>query len=305
MTEALLPHGVHSSNNPITASGPGGPDMSETTLAKLSRAQLQKVAKAHKVRANMKSAVIIEELVKLSKFFPLIQNEESEKPPKKKPRTTESPPAAGPSRRTTDLPMDTSFDYPIIQDDPPKSLLILAAVTPVKATKKFPSIALQNPGGKSPSLSPLMGSLNGRLVVEDISSDSGGSYLSYGSASQQGCYEYPISPRAGTPPPEEPQMLNRAVNIMKQITADDQRVLTQAAALRQRAVGLKEQAKNARHVVRAEQGRRVRLEAYFAHWRDITPKWPKDWIYEEGEEDQIQTECVLKAMTPTYVLPCY
>ncbi|KAG1854159.1 hypothetical protein DFJ58DRAFT_788408 [Suillus subalutaceus] len=94
-------------------------------------------------------------------------------------------------------------------------------------------------------------------------------------------------------------MLNRAVNIMKQITTDDQHVLAQAAALRQRAAELKEQAKNVRDVVRAEQGRRLRLEAYFTYWREIAPKWPKDWIYEEGEEDQIRTERVLKAMTPT------
>ncbi|KAG1781929.1 hypothetical protein EV702DRAFT_1067968 [Suillus placidus] len=97
-------------------------------------------------------------------------------------------------------------------------------------------------------------------------------------------------------------MLNRAVNVMRQITADDQRVLAQAAALRQRAAGLKEQAKNVRDVVRAERGRRVRLEAYFAYCREIAPEWPKDWIYEEGEEDQIRTERVLRAMTPTYVL---
>ncbi|KAG1771604.1 hypothetical protein EV702DRAFT_1136723, partial [Suillus placidus] len=99
-------------------------------------------------------------------------------------------------------------------------------------------------------------------------------------------------------------LLNRAVNIMKQISADDQRVLIQAAALRQRAAGLKEQAKNVRDVVRAERGRRARLEAYFTYWREIAPNWPKDWIYEEGEEDQIRTERVLKAMTPPYVLPC-
>jgi hypothetical protein len=45
MTEALLPHGGHSSNNPISAPGSGELDMDEATLAKLSRAELQKVAK--------------------------------------------------------------------------------------------------------------------------------------------------------------------------------------------------------------------------------------------------------------------
>ncbi|KAG2043781.1 hypothetical protein BDR03DRAFT_939905 [Suillus americanus] len=300
MTEALLPRGVHSSNDSISPPGHGGLDMDEATLAKLSRAQLQKVAKAHKVRANMKSAVIIRKLVNLCKFVPLPQDEESGEPLRKKSRTTgESPPAAGPSNRTIDLPMDTSFDHPIIQEDPPTSVLILAAVTPVKAAGNAAGIAPQNLAEKSPSLSPLLQSPNGHPAAEDNSSDSGGSYLSYGSPSQQGYYKSPVSSRAGTPPTEEPRMLNRAVNIMKQIATDDQHVLTQAAALRQRAAGLREQAKNVRDVVRAERGRRVRLEAYFAYWREIAPKWPKDWIYEEGEEDQIRTERVLKAMTPT------
>ncbi|KAG2109244.1 uncharacterized protein F5147DRAFT_798281 [Suillus discolor] len=299
MTEALLLHDVHSSNNPIPASGSGGLDMSEATLAKLSRAQLQKVAKAHKVRANMKSAAIIRELVKLSKFVPLLQDEESEGPPRKKSRTTEGPPAAGPSRQVIDLAMDTSFDYPIIQEDPPKSILILAAVTPVKAVGNASGIALQNLAGKSPSLSPLLESPKGHIAVDDNSSDPGGSYLSYESPSQQGCDKFPVSPRTGMPPPEEPHMLNRAVQIMRQITADDQRVLAQATALRRRAAGLKEQARNVRDVIRAERGRRERLEAYFTYWREIAPKWPKDWIYEEGEEDQIRTERVFKAMTPT------
>ncbi|KIK35411.1 hypothetical protein CY34DRAFT_812193 [Suillus luteus UH-Slu-Lm8-n1] len=68
----------------------------------------------------------------------------------------------------------------------------------------------------------------------------------------------------GTPPPERPQMLNRAVGIMNQITSDDQRILIQIAALHERAKMLWEQAKNVRDVVRAEQGRRMRLEGYFA-----------------------------------------
>ncbi|KAG2130181.1 uncharacterized protein EDB93DRAFT_85739 [Suillus bovinus] len=296
MNEALLPHAAHSSNNLISAPSQENLFMDETTLGKLSRAQLQKVAKAHGVKANMKSVVIIRELVKLGKAVPLLQNEESGEPPKKKLRTTEEGhPAAGPSTRNTDLPMDTSSDPPIIEEDSPTSVLILAAEnkTPTKETRH--TGAPDNRAGKSPSLSPLVTSPDEHPAVDGESSDSGDSYLSYGSPSQQ---KSPVSSRAGTPPPEEPQLLSRAVDTMKQITADDQRILVQAAALRKRAAGLKEQAKNVRDVVRAEQGRRVRLEAYFTYWREIEPKWPKDWIYGEGEEDQIQTKRVLKTMTP-------
>ncbi|KAG1731144.1 hypothetical protein EDB19DRAFT_1738949 [Suillus lakei] len=300
MNQALLPHGAHSSKNPITA--PGKLDMDEATLGKLSRAQLQNVAKQHKVRANMKSAAIIRELVNLGKVVPQLQDEVSEEPRRKKSRTTEvSPVAAGPSTRTIDLPMDTSFDHPIIQEGAPTTGPILAAGagTPIKAFVDAGGIAPENLAGKSPSLSALRESPTGHPAAEDDSSDSGDSYLSYGGPDQQQYYKSPVSSRAGTPPPDEQQMLNRAVNIMKQITADDQRVLVQACALRQRAAELKEQARNVRDVVRAERGRRARLEAYFTHWREIAPKWPKDWLYEEGEEDQIRTERVLKAMTPT------
>lgn len=297
MNEEPLPHGAHSSNNLIPAPSQENLFLDEATLSKLSRAQLQKVAKAHGVKANMKSAVIIRELVKLSKVNSLLQ-EESDEPPRKKLRTTEeSCSAAGPSMRTIDLPMDTNSDSLIIQEDAPAPVLILAVenTTPIKAVGHAGGMAPANLAGKSPSLSPLVASPNGHPAAEDDSSDSGGSYLSYGRPSQQ---QSPVSSRAGTPPAEEPQLLNRAVNIMKQITADDQRILVQTAALRQRAAGLKEQARNVRDVVRAERGRRERLEAYFTYWREIAPNWPKDWIYEEGEEDQMRTERVLKTMTP-------
>jgi hypothetical protein len=67
-----------------------------------------------------------------------------------------------------------------------------------------------------------------------------------------------------TPPPERPQMLNRA-DIFNQITSEDQRIIAHISALHDRASMLREQAKDVRDVMRAEQGRRVRLEAYFTY----------------------------------------
>jgi hypothetical protein len=201
-------------------------------------------------------------------------------------------------------PNPSPADPPIIQEDAPTPVLILAAEnkTPTKVAEHAGGVAPDNLEAKSPSLSPLLESPNGHPAPKDNSSNSGDSYLSYGSPSQQQYYRSPVSSRAGSPPPEEPDMLNRAVDIMKQITTDDQRILAHASALRQRAAGLKEQAKNVRDVVRAERGRRERLEAYFTYWREIAPEWPKDWIYEEGEEDRLRTERVLRKMTPPYVL---
>ncbi|KIK39680.1 hypothetical protein CY34DRAFT_88786 [Suillus luteus UH-Slu-Lm8-n1] len=68
-----------------------------------------------------------------------------------------------------------------------------------------------------------------------------------------------------TPPPKRPHMLNRAVDIMNKSTSDDQRILAHIAALHERAKMLREQAKDVRDVMRAEQGQRMRLEAYFAY----------------------------------------
>ncbi|KAG0702880.1 hypothetical protein DFH29DRAFT_473748 [Suillus ampliporus] len=295
MNGVLLPHRAHTSKNPIPAPYPAKLDMDEATLRKLSRAQLQKLAKEHKVKANMKSEVIIGELVKLCTQS-LSQDEENEEPPRKKLRTTESPPPAGPSTRIMDVPMDTSLDHPPTQEDSSKSALTENA-TPMIAAGSTADIAAENPTRKSQSPSPVLQSHTEHPATVDDTSDSV-SDLSYASPIQQD----PVSSRAGTPPVEEPRMLKRAVNIMNNITTDDQHLLAHLASLRDRAAMMKEQAKKTKDVVRAEQGRRVRLEAYFAYWRDLSPKWPKEWIYKEGEEEQIRTERALKAMPPPYVL---
>jgi hypothetical protein len=110
-----------------------------------------------------------------------------------------------------------------------------AANTETAATSQGPSLIL---GDNAPEDD-----------ISDVGSD-----LSY--ASKNGCYYSPVSSRAGTPPLEEPRMLERAVKIMNQITADDQRILAQIhiAALRERAATLKEQAQKVRDVARAEHG---------------------------------------------------
>ncbi|KAG1739138.1 uncharacterized protein EDB91DRAFT_393993 [Suillus paluster] len=302
MNAVPLPQGAHTPKNPIPAPYLGKLDMDEATLRKLSRAQLQKLAKENKVKANMKSEVIIKELVKLCKVVLLHQDEESEEPPRKKSRKSEeNPPIAGPSTRIIDVPMDTSLEQLPTQEDSLKSALTTENTAPIIAAGNAADIAAEGPTGKSRGPSPVLESHAGHPAAEDATSDSG-SDLSYANPGQQNYYKSPVSSRAGTPPLEEPMMLKRAVNIMDQITADDQRIIAQIATLRERAAMLKEQAKKVRDVVRAEQGRRVRLEAYFTYWREISPKWPKDWIYKEGEEEQIRTEQMLRTMTPPYAL---
>ncbi|KAG1720063.1 hypothetical protein EDD22DRAFT_938674, partial [Suillus occidentalis] len=198
MNDAPSHHVADASTHLILTACLGTDDMYEATLRKLTRAKLQRLAKANKIKANMKSGTIIQELLKLYKVVQLHQDEGNEEPLRKTGKTS-------------------------MQDQPPSE--------PTRRTSG------EIPLGAGPST---------RIIdaVVDINR------------------EYHVS-RSGTPLPERPEMLNRAVGIMNQITSDDQRILVQIAALCERAKMLREQAKNMRDVVRAEQGRRKRLEAYF------------------------------------------
>lgn len=170
---------------------------------------------------------------------------------------------------------------------------------PIIACRNAADVTAENPKGTLQGLSPVLESQAGHSPPEDDASDSG-SNLSY--ASKDHRYNSPDSSRAGTPPLEEPKMLERAVNIINQTTADDQCILSQIAALRERAATLQGQAKKVRDAVRAERGRRERLEAYFTYWQETTPEWPTEWLYEEGEEkEEIKTK-KMPAMPPLYVL---
>jgi hypothetical protein len=267
--------------------------MDEATLRKLTRAKLQKLAKENKIKANMKSETIIQELLKLYKVVPQHQDKGSEEPPKKRLRTSvqdQSPSGsirktseeievAGPSIQIMDIPVDTSLNHPPIKEGSQKYALSAERNAPITVASDAANVAAVDPAAilQGPSLVPE--SHTGHPALGNDTSDAD-SDLSY--ASQHGS---PLSLRSGTPPLEQPQMLNRAVEIMKQITSDDQHILAQVAVLRKRAKMLREQAKDVRDVVRAERGRRERLEAYFTYWREISPTWPKEWIYDEGEEE--------------------
>ncbi|KIK40688.1 hypothetical protein CY34DRAFT_13528 [Suillus luteus UH-Slu-Lm8-n1] len=170
-------------------------------------------------------------------------------------------------------------DHQPTQEGSQKSALSAEKSAPIIVAKDAADIAAVSSAEILQGPSLVLESHTGRPAPLDDDTSDADSYLSYDN--QHGS---PLSSRSGTPPPERPQMINRAVGIMNQITSDDQRILVQIAALRERAKMLREQAKNVRDVVRTEQGRRKRLEAYFTYWREISPTWPKEWIYDEGEE---------------------
>ncbi|KAG0700656.1 hypothetical protein DFH29DRAFT_876423 [Suillus ampliporus] len=300
MNGASLHHGAHTSKDPIPAPCPGTLDVDEATLRKLTRAKLQKLAKENKVKANMKSDTIIQELLKLCEVVPIHQNEESEEPPRKRLRTSlpdqppsgpprrvskDTPPVAGPSTQIMDVPVDKNLYHPPPQDVPQRSAVKTENTVPIIAARNADDnfAANSSPISTSQGPSPSLKIHTTPPVPEDGTSDSA-SDLSYAS---QHNYNPPVSSRVGTPPPEEPMMVKRTVNMMNHITSDDQRTLAEIAALHERAKMLREQAQKARDVVRAEQGRRERLDIYFTYWREISPIWPRDWIY-EGKEEQIK-----------------
>ncbi|KAG2062230.1 hypothetical protein BDR06DRAFT_992593 [Suillus hirtellus] len=265
--------------------------MDEATLRKLTRVKLQKLAKENKIKANMKSETIIQELLKLYEVVQSQQDEGSEEPPRKRLRTSvqdqppsgsraseDIPPVAGPPTPIMDVPVDTSLDNAPTQKDSQKSALSTEKSAPIAVAEDAASIAAVNSAAILQGPSPVPESHTGHPAPDDDTNDTD-SYLSY--ASQ---HDSPRNSRSGTPPLETPQMLNWTVSIMNQVTSGDRRVLAQAAALRNRAKMLREQAKNVRDVVRAERGRRERLEAYFTYWREISPTWPTGWIYDDEEE---------------------
>ncbi|KAG2117971.1 uncharacterized protein F5147DRAFT_757636 [Suillus discolor] len=266
--------------------------MDEATLRKLTRIKLQKLAKENKIKANMKSETIIQELLKLYEVVQLHQDEGNEEPPRKRLRTSmqdrppsgsrraseEIPPVAAPSTQIMDVPVDTSLDNPPTQNDSQKSALSTEKSAPIAVARDAADVAAVNSAAILQGPSPVLESHTGHPAPDEDTNDTD-SYLSYPSQ-----HDSPRSSRSENPPLETPQMLNRTVSIMNQVTSKDQRILAQAAALRNRAKMLREQAKNVRDVVRAERGRRERLEAYFTYWREISPTWPTGWIYDDEEE---------------------
>ncbi|KAG1731437.1 hypothetical protein EDD22DRAFT_1014185 [Suillus occidentalis] len=89
--------------------------MYEATLRKLTRAKLQMLAKKNKIKANMKSKTIIQELLKLHKAVP----------PSEPTRTARGEtPVAGPSTQIIDTVADTNLDHqPVTQEGSQKSVL--------------------------------------------------------------------------------------------------------------------------------------------------------------------------------------
>lgn len=91
----------------------------------------------------------------------------------------------------------------------------------------------------------------------------------------------PVSSRSGTPPPANFKDLDRCVTIMQEISAKDVALLNEVTDVRETAAKLRKRARDVRDLVKAESGRRERMEAYFRYWQEIEPTWHRKWLYGE------------------------
>ncbi|KAN0075223.1 hypothetical protein V8E55_011246 [Tylopilus felleus] len=97
-------------------------------------------------------------------------------------------------------------------------------------------------------------------------------------------FDTPASSRSETPPPANVNDLNRCVMIMQQIAAQDVALLKELMAMREVAAKFRERARDVRDLVKAENGRRERMVAYFRYWQEIGPNWDRQWLYGEKTE---------------------
>lgn len=89
----------------------------------------------------------------------------------------------------------------------------------------------------------------------------------------------PVSSRSETPPPANVNDLNRCVTIMQEISAKDIALLNDATGVRETAARLRKRARDIRDLVKAESGRRERMETYFRYWQETEPRWDRQWLY--------------------------
>ncbi|KAH0829170.1 hypothetical protein J3R83DRAFT_2681 [Lanmaoa asiatica] len=247
---------------PSTASGNW--NLSEVALRKLPRAELQKLAMAHKVKANMKSELIIQQLSSLR--IP------------KRTRPAEDDPAEGTSRKR--FKRETASEE-ISVSPTPKKQAALPDIPPTQDTPVQSRIEDPRPPEAGPSAP--------RSIPPAHKVPSGLSYdetLFSGTESEmteeeQLDFATPISSRSGTPPLANVKELNRCVTIMQEISAKDVVLLNEVTEVRETAAKLRKRARNVRDLVKAERGRRERMEAYFRYWQETEPTWHRKWLYGE------------------------
>ncbi|KIM63963.1 hypothetical protein SCLCIDRAFT_116396 [Scleroderma citrinum Foug A] len=240
------------------ASRPAGNQyLSEASLRKLSRAELQKLAREHAVKANLKSEHIIQHLLKVvsatKKNIRPAEKDHEEGPSKKRARTAKAPLPSTPESRLGALL------------DEVKKPQLHSANTLSLASQPSPPIA----GAES---------LKDPVFDPDLYSDTDSEMTDV----TQPSYGTPKSSRANTPQPSDVYDAKRTVDIMQAISEKDLEMLAEIAKLRETAAKLRKQTQDIRDMACSERARRERMEAYFTYWQNIEGTWPRKWLYGES-----------------------
>ncbi|KAF9228417.1 hypothetical protein BS17DRAFT_773679 [Gyrodon lividus] len=264
-SQSLVPKTVQKDEAPppTPSDSSGSRCLSEVSLRKLPRVELQKLAREYQVKANSRSDFIIQELLKVQvpKNSRRAQDETGEGPSKKRakrqdrPHDIELPPT--PESQTALLESQHSHEAPV---------QVEAAQPSAPPSTPRPAAAI-HPGPR----------------VVDATFDEGlfsGTESEMTEVTQHG-FNTPVSSRSSSPFPTYVYDLKRCVTIMQEISAKDQALLNKVAAMRETAAKLRKRARDVREIVKAERTRRERMEAYFRYWQQIDPAWHRKWLYGE------------------------
>ncbi|KIJ15512.1 hypothetical protein PAXINDRAFT_11630 [Paxillus involutus ATCC 200175] len=263
-SQTVAPKAVrkHEPASPTPSNSSRSQSLSEVSLRKLPRIELQKLAREHKVKANLKSDFIIQELLKCQ--VP------------KNSRHAEDDPEEGPSKKRV-----KREDQPIeLPPTPESQTALLETQRPRETHIQAPGEA-QPPRPPSPPRPASVAREEDRAV--DLVFDEGlfsGTESEMTEVTQNG-YNTPVSSRSSTPFPAYVYDLERCVTIMQEISAKDQALLDQVAALRETAAKLRKRAGDVRDIVKAQGSRRERMETYFRYWQQMDPDWHRQWLYGE------------------------
>ncbi|KIJ65919.1 hypothetical protein HYDPIDRAFT_27134 [Hydnomerulius pinastri MD-312] len=233
----------------------------------------RKLAREHKVKANVKSEIIIQELLKLQvpKKSRLAEDDHEEGPSKKRVKREEISHAQPPPAPDSQTALAANAAQNALHELPIEA--------PIEAAQPPPPVAEEEQERQ-----PVPNEYDEALYS--------GTESDMTEVTQPG-YDTPVSSRASTPQPAYVYDLERSVKIMQEISAKDQALLVQIAAMREAAAKLRQRARDIREMAKAERGRRERMEAFFMYWQNIEYPWDKKWLWgpkgappsEDGEED--------------------
>ncbi|KAL4071309.1 hypothetical protein V8B97DRAFT_1917537 [Scleroderma yunnanense] len=229
--------------------------LSEASLRELPRAELQKLAREHAIKANLKSEQIIQSLLKV------------ESTTKKNARPAEEGHEEGPSKkraRTTITPLPPTTQSRVN--------------SPIdEATHPQPHQTVDQPSQQSPSITAAE-SPNDLVFDSDLFSDTDSEITDV----TQPSYATPKSSRANTPEPSDVYNTERTVHIMQAISKKDEEMLAEIAKLRETTAKLRKRTQDIRDMACSERARRERMEIYFTYWTNIEGTWPRKWLYGES-----------------------